>query len=365
MTEPIVRFEQVQKSYDGTTLVVHALDLSIVPGEFLTLLGPSGSGKTTTLMMLAGFEAPSAGRILIQGRDVSNLPPHKRDLGVVFQNYALFPHMSVADNVAFPLSVRGVPKAERRQRVADALAMVRLSGLEARRPAALSGGQQQRVALARAMVFRPAIVLMDEPLGALDRQLREEMQSEIRALHDRLGITVVYVTHDQGEALTMSDRIAVFHQGRIQQLAAPQTLYEEPSNAFVARFIGENNFLPVELLEANGDGAAVRLPGGQVLQAGAAEGMRAKSRGFLAVRPERIAIAPVQTEGFSQNAVAGKVAEVVYLGDAVRVRVALDGEASAVVKRPIAAAGGGLSPGAAVALAWEPEHARVFPVDGL
>ncbi len=364
MPEPIVRFEGVRKTYDGSTIVVHALDLAIVPGEFLTLLGPSGSGKTTTLMMLAGFEAPSAGRILIQGRDVSDLPPHRRDLGVVFQNYALFPHMSVADNVAFPLSVRGLGRAERRQRVAEALAMVRLSGLEARRPAALSGGQQQRVALARALVFRPAIVLMDEPLGALDRQLREEMQSEIRALHDRLGITVVYVTHDQGEALTMSDRIAVFDHGRIQQLAPPQALYEQPANAFVARFIGENNFLPVELVEANGEGAAVRLPGGQVLAAGTAGGMRAGARGFLAVRPERIAIAPVEAEGFSENAVPGTIAEVVYLGDAVRVRIALGGGAQAVVKRPIAAAGRALAPGAAVALAWEPEHARVFPADG-
>jgi putative spermidine/putrescine transport system ATP-binding protein len=363
MNEPIVRFEAVRKTYDGVTDVVHALDLDIVPGEFLTLLGPSGSGKTTTLMMLAGFEAPSAGRIVIDGRDMARVPPHRRDLGVVFQNYALFPHMSVADNVAFPLSVRGLARADRRARVADALAMVRLSGFESRRPGELSGGQQQRVALARALVFRPAIVLMDEPLGALDRQLREQMQSEIRALHDQLGITVVYVTHDQGEALTMSDRIAVFHRGRIQQLATPRVLYETPANAFVARFIGENNFLPVEVLALSAGLASVRLPGGQVVEASPGEVLRPGHRGWLAVRPERIAIAAARAEDLSPSALSGRISETVYLGDAVRVRVALAGDASAVVKRPIAAVTGGMAPGTEVSIAWEPDHALVFAED--
>ena len=359
-SQPIVRFDSVRKSYDGLADVVEDLSLDILPGEFLTLLGPSGSGKTTTLMMLAGFESPSSGRILIEGRDVSRTPPHRRDLGVVFQNYALFPHMSVAENVAFPLSVRGIARTDRAAQVAEALAMVRLEGLGTRKPAQLSGGQQQRVALARALVFRPAIVLMDEPLGALDRQLREEMQSEIRALHDRLGITVVYVTHDQGEALTMSDRIAVFHQGRVQQLATPPTLYEEPANAFVARFIGENNFLPVEVLGMEDGMAQVRLADGRALEASPGEPVRAGQRAWLAIRPERIAIAPVRAEDLSPAAVPGRVAETVYLGDAVRVRVVLAGDVSAVVKRPIAAATASIAPGAEVAVAWEPEHARLF-----
>src|SRR5215510_3390675 len=227
-----VQFSDVQKSYDGETLVVKDLNLSIRAGEFLTLLGPSGSGKTTTLMMLAGFEVPTNGRIDLDGRPIDNVPPHKRNIGMVFQNYALFPHMTVAENLAFPLEVRRTPKAEIQSRVARALEMVQLGAYGARRPAQLSGGQQQRVALARALVFEPNLVLMDEPLGALDKQLREQMQLEIKHIHQRLGVTVVYVTHDQGEALTMSDRVAVFHDGLIQQLATPTELYERPANSF-------------------------------------------------------------------------------------------------------------------------------------
>src|SRR5574343_936781 len=227
-TTPLVRFAGVQKTYDGLSLVVRSLDLDIQRGEFLSLLGPSGSGKTTTLMMLAGFESPTAGEILLDGAPITRTPPHKRNFGMVFQNYALFPHMSVADNVAYPLTVRKVPKAEIATRVAKALDMVQLGGRGERFPGQLSGGQQQRVALARALVFEPQLVLMDEPLGALDKQLREHMQMEIKHIHQRLGVTVVYVTHDQGEALTMSDRVAVFHQGEIQQIAPPRELYETP-----------------------------------------------------------------------------------------------------------------------------------------
>src|SRR5574343_650440 len=227
-TTPLVRFAGVQKTYDGLSLVVRSLDLDIQRGEFLSLLGPSGSGKTTTLMMLAGFESPTAGEILLDGAPITRTPPHKRNFGMVFQNYALFPHMSVADNVAYPLTVRKVPKAEIASRVAKALDMVQLGGKGERFPGQLSGGQQQRVALARALVFEPQLVLMDEPLGALDKQLREHMQMEIKHIHQRLGVTVVYVTHDQGEALTMSDRVAVFHQGEIQQIAPPRELYETP-----------------------------------------------------------------------------------------------------------------------------------------
>src|SRR5580765_1559824 len=259
MPDPIVRFAGIGKTYDGLTSVVADLDLDIERGEFLTLLGPSGSGKTTTLMMLAGFEAPTAGEILFEGKPLSRVPPHQRNIGMVFQNYALFPHMDVAENIGFPLSVRGVSAADIAARVERALATVQLTGFGRRRPAQLSGGQQQRVAVARALVFEPKLILMDEPLGALDKQLREQMQLEIRQLHRRLGVTMVYVTHDQAEALTMSDRIAVFHRGKIQQLDRPAQLYEAPVNAFVARFIGENNRFDGSLQSVAGDRCSVRI----------------------------------------------------------------------------------------------------------
>ena len=226
-----VRFDNVQKSYDGVTLVVKSLDLDIAKGEFLTMLGPSGSGKTTCLMMLAGFEPATHGEIFLDARPINRVPPHKRGIGMVFQNYALFPHMTVEENLLFPLEVRRMSRDEARRRVAKALEMVELPGFGGRRPAQLSGGQQQRVAVARALVFEPALVLMDEPLGALDKQLREQMQYEIKHIHENLGVTVVYVTHDQSEALTMSDRIAVFDDGIIQQLSTPDDLYERRRTA--------------------------------------------------------------------------------------------------------------------------------------
>ena len=235
--DAFVAFEHVQKSYDGVQLVVKDLNLAIGKGEFLTMLGPSGSGKTTCLMMLAGFETATNGEIKLDGVNINEVPPHKRGIGMVFQNYALFPHMTVGENLAFPLEVRGMGKSERDAKVKRALDMVQMGEFANRRPAQLSGGQQQRIALARALVFDPSLVLMDEPLGALDKQLREHMQYEIKRLHESLGITVVYVTHDQGEALTMSDRVAVFNDGRIQQLASPSDLYEPPDNSFVAQFI--------------------------------------------------------------------------------------------------------------------------------
>jgi putative spermidine/putrescine transport system ATP-binding protein len=267
MSAGFVEFDEVCKTYDGRANVVDRLQLSIAEGEFLSLLGPSGSGKTTTLMMLAGFERPTAGHIRLKGRPIESLPPYRRNFGMVFQNYALFPHMTVGENLAFPLSVRGVSRGEAAQRVKRALDMVRLPGMEARLPAQLSGGQQQRVAVARALVFEPQLILMDEPLGALDKQLREEMQFELRGLHERLGITTVYVTHDQSEAMTMSDRVAVFHQGRIQQIDDPQALYERPANLFVASFVGENNRLRGRLIEVGADGGcAVELGDGTRLR---------------------------------------------------------------------------------------------------
>src|SRR5271154_3035252 len=260
--EPLVRFIDVSKSYDGKVDAVRALNLEVEAGEFLTLLGPSGSGKTTTLTMLAGFEQPTRGRIFVDGEDVTGVPVEKRGIGMVFQNYALFPNMSVAENIGFPLKVRRLPRAEIAQKVGRALAMVRLGGLAARRTQQLSGGQQQRVAVARALVFEPRLVLLDEPLGALDRQLREPVQYELKHLHQRLGVTMVYVTHDQVEAMTMSDRVAVFSAGQLRQVAPPRRLYEEPESLFVAQFLGESNTLPGTSERRDGAPCAVALPGG-------------------------------------------------------------------------------------------------------
>ena len=307
-------------------------------GEFLTLLGPSGSGKTTTLMMLAGFETPTAGEILLDGKPLSHKPPYQRDIGMVFQNYALFPHMTVAENIAFPLSVRGVAAADMRTRVERALDMVQLEGFGDRRPPQLSGGQQQRIALARALVFEPKLILMDEPLGALDKQLREQMQLEIRRLHQRLGVTMVYVTHDQDEALTMSDRIAVFHRGRIQQLGTPERSTSEPANAFVARFIGENNRLDGVVESADREPLHDPAAGGHSHRRLAREHARARHRrhGLAAPGTGANPRAPgIQWPTAATRRLEGTLREVIYLGDHVRLRVALPGNDEFMVKRPI------------------------------
>ncbi len=313
-------------------------------------------------MMLAGFEAPTAGEILLDGKPLAHLPPHKRHIGMVFQNYALFPHMTVADNIAFPLSVRGIARDEAARRVERALDMVQLRGFGGRRPAQLSGGQQQRVAVARALVFEPKLVLMDEPLGALDKQLREQMQLEIRRLHQRLGVTMVYVTHDQHEALTMSDRIAVFHRGRIQQLDAPETIYEQPANAFVARFIGENNRFDGRLEAIDGDRCTVRIDAGPCVEGALAHALAKGDRVSVSVRPERVQIAAAghtiaQAPGCH---LTGTLREVIYLGDHVRARVALPGNDDFTVKRPIDEAHRLPAVGCAVDVAWMPQHCRTF-----
>ena len=362
MSEPIVRFVGIGKTYDALTQVVDNLDLDILRGEFLTLLGPSGSGKTTTLMMLAGFETPTAGEILLDGKPLSKLPPHKRQIGMVFQNYALFPHMTVAENIGFPLSVRGMPRDEIAQRIARALDMVQLGAFAARRPAQLSGGQQQRIAVARALVFEPKLVLMDEPLGALDKQLREQMQLEIRHLHQRLGVTMVYVTHDQHEALTMSDRIAVFHRGKIQQLDVAEKIYEEPTNAFVARFIGENNRFEGTLEAVDGARCTIRIADDARIAGSLATALPAGRRVTVSLRPERVQI---RAAGHTMPANAGccltgTLREVIYLGDHVRARVALSGNDDFTVKRPIDEAHRLPAIGGAIELAWAPEHCRAF-----
>jgi len=307
-TMPSVRLVGLVKRY-GDVAAVAGIDLDIADGEFFSMLGPSGSGKTTTLRMIAGFEIPTAGRVELHGRDVTGLAPFDRDVNTVFQDYALFPHMTVGDNVGYGLMVRKVPKDERRTRVTDALRMVRLDGYEDRKPSQLSGGQRQRVALARALVNRPRVLLLDEPLGALDLKLREEMQIELKRIQQEVGITFIYVTHDQQEALTMSDRLAVFNAGRIQQVGAPAEVYERPATRFVAGFVGTSNLL-------SGDVAATIVG----------------RPGTFTVRPEKIRLAPADAEpGPDEIAAAGRIRDVVYVGPDTRYVVALEAGAELVV----------------------------------
>jgi putative spermidine/putrescine transport system ATP-binding protein len=355
--EAYVQFQDVQKSYDGETLVVKNLNLGVTAGEFLTMLGPSGSGKTTCLMMLAGFETATQGEIVLDGEPINNVPPYKRDIGMVFQNYALFPHMTVNENLAFPLSVRRIAKAEIEQRVRRALDMVQLGTFGSRRPGQLSGGQQQRVAVARALVFEPKLVLMDEPLGALDKQLREQMQYEIKHIHANLGVTVVYVTHDQSEALTMSNRIAVFNDGVIQQLATPADLYERPENAFVAQFIGENNRLTGKVKRLNGRTCTVVVEAGEV-EALAVNVDGVGSASTLSLRPERVSISP--PAGSVPNLFDARVEELIYLGDHMRTRVSLLGHDDFVIKVPNAAGYVHLKPGETVKVGWQIEDCRAL-----
>jgi len=353
-----VSFRNVCKTYDGETLVVRDLNLDVARGEFITLLGPSGSGKTTTLMMLAGFEAPTGGSIMLAGRELNRVAPHKRNLGMVFQNYALFPHMSVEENVAFPLQIRRMSKAEIAGRVERTLDMVHLKGVKSRRPSQLSGGQQQRVAVARALVFEPQIVLMDEPLGALDKKLREEIQYEIRALHDRLGITMTYVTHDQSEALAMSDRIAVFAEGILQQCGPPRTLYEEPQNAFVADFIGENNSLAGTVRAVVGETCRVELDTGGEARARAVHDLQPGERCILSVRPERVRIAP--PAGAAENIFTGRVDSVLFQGDHVRAVIRVAGVEAIVATVPNSGDDRGLRAGAVMPIGWDTAHCRAF-----
>ncbi|WP_051686476.1 ABC transporter ATP-binding protein [Vibrio pacinii] len=326
-----VKFQHVQKTYDGENLVVKDFNLAIAPGEFVTMLGPSGSGKTTCLMILAGFETATRGEIFIDGVPVNNLAPHKRDIGMVFQNYALFPHMTIAENLAFPLKVRQLSQQEVEQKVMAALDMVELTQVASRYPKQLSGGQQQRVALARALVFEPKLVLMDEPLGALDKQLREQMQMEIKHLHEKLGITILYVTHDQDEALTMSDRIAVFNNGTVQQLATPTELYESPSNAFVAQFIGENNQIHGLVSDTHATHCAVTV-GQQSVIAKPVAVSTAGDATTLSIRPEKITLSPIQEQ--CENVFIGHVREMIYHGDHHRLVVSVKDIGDLIVKVP-------------------------------
>ena len=337
---PAVRLEGVEKRY-GDVVAVDGIDLDVHDGEFFSMLGPSGSGKTTTLRMIAGFEQPTVGRILLHGDDVSRLPPYDRDVNTVFQDYALFPHMSVGENVAYGLMVRKVRREERARRVAEALRMVRLEGYDRRKPGELSGGQRQRVALARALVNRPRVLLLDEPLGALDLKLREEMQIELKAIQQQVGITFIYVTHDQEEALTMSDRLAVFNSGRIEQVGSPADVYERPGTRFVAGFVGTSNLLTGEVAEQII---------GQV--------------GTFTIRPEKIRLAePDAMPNADETSAPGHIREVVYLGPDTRFVVTLDAGARLVVTQQNLATSSTEAlalKGKAVRLVWKRQHN--FPV---
>ena len=357
---PFVQFQNIQKSYDGKNLIVKDLNLDIYRGEFLTLLGPSGSGKTTSLMMLAGFETSTSGKITLGGKVLNQLPPHKRDIGMVFQNYALFPHMTVAENVAFPLTVRRLAKSDIQERVTNALNMIKMGDIAHRYPSQLSGGQQQRVALARALVFEPRLVLMDEPLGALDKQLREHMQLEIKQLHEKFGLTIVYVTHDQSEALTMSDRVAVFHKGEIQQIDAPKVLYEEPKTAFVAQFIGENNQIHGTIASIDGEHCEVKLADGTLLKALAINIAAVGEATTVSVRPERILLGEAAKS--CDNLVSGRIKEFVYLGDHIRLCLDTCGSDHFVVKIPAGQFDGNIKFGDELHIGWQREYTRALDV---
>ena len=347
----------VGKSY-GSVVALEGASFDLAEGEFLTLLGPSGSGKTTLLMIIAGLVAPTHGQVMIDGRPATSAPTYDRDIGMVFQSYALFPHMTVAENVSFPLEMRRLPRTEVEERVRSTLDLVRLGHLADRLPSRLSGGQQQRVALARAMVYRPSIILMDEPLGALDKKLREKMQEEIRRLHRELGITVLYVTHDQDEAMGLSDRICLMNNARIEQIGTPDELYFRPQTAFAANFIGESNLLPVSIASAVGDMRELKTKEGRTLRGSAVQGSPSHGEALLGVRPERLKL--LSGNDVADNILTGKVHDSVMLGALTRVTIDSE-EGARLVALLLTAGGGRLAQGVTVRIGWDNSAGIVLP----
>jgi putative spermidine/putrescine transport system ATP-binding protein len=353
---PVLELSGVRKSYGGY-VAVENIDLALREEEFMTFLGPSGSGKTTTLMMVAGLQQPDTGSIKLGGTPVDQLPPYRRDIGMVFQHYALFPHMSVRRNIAFPLEMRKLQRAEIERQVEEAMQLVGLGEFGHRLPRELSGGQQQRVALARAMVYRPALLLMDEPLGALDKKLREQMQREIKRVQRERRISVLYVTHDQEEALTMSDRIAVFNHGRIEQVGTPEDLYERPATRFVADFLGETNFLPARVRGTEGGTCQIEVAG-QTFEARTTQGLAPDTQVTVAVRPERLHLAPAIP---GSGALSGMLTEVIYLGNARRSVIRLaSGQECFALQQVGQAEIASLAVGDAVGISWDSQNATVF-----
>jgi putative spermidine/putrescine transport system ATP-binding protein len=356
-----VRLRNLGKAY-GTVIALDDISLDIPAGAFVSLLGPSGSGKTTTLNLIAGFLTPDRGEIFIDERSVAEVPPHKRNIGMVFQSYSLFPHMTVADNVGFPLRMRSKLTREAAQkRIAEMLALVQLSHLQGRYPRQLSGGQQQRVAMARALVSAPRLLLMDEPLGALDKKLREQMQAEIRRIHSSVGTTVVYVTHDQSEALTMSDLVVVMHRARIMQIGAPNALYETPANAFVADFIGDSNLIPVTVLEAAGDGCVVKTGTGSVIHAVCSDSTATPgNNAFLLVRPEDITVRPASAlQPGESGQLSGTLKERSFNGDVFKLGIAAGND---ILKAKAPRDQGTMfEVGQQFVLSWRRDAARLLP----
>lgn len=357
LTDDLVRFEKVHKSFNFKANVISNFCLDVARGEFLTLLGPSGSGKSTCLMMLAGFESITEGDIKVDGVSMRSVPPHARNIGMVFQNYALFPHMTVEDNIKFPLRSRRLPAAEVDAKTKAILETVRLGGFQKRYPRELSGGQQQRVALARALVFEPKLILMDEPLGALDLQLREHMQFELRNIHRTLGVTIVNVTHDQHEALAMSDRVAVLKDGELQQVDTPSALYDAPHNAFVAQFIGQNNALAGRAEWDGGPLCTVTLDNLGVIRACPVNLPRGASSVSVMIRPELIDLNAGST---ADNRLPATVTEIIRLGDHYRVTARLSNGVELVVKAPYGRSFPGLTRGDAVQVSWDNADAKAF-----
>ncbi|GIZ12548.1 ABC transporter ATP-binding protein [Pseudomonas sp. NCCP-436] len=356
--EAFLRFTNVKKTYDHKTLVVKDFNLNVAKGEFITLLGPSGSGKTTCLMMLAGFEDVTSGEILINGRNVTSIAPYARNIGMVFQQYALFPHMTIRENLAYPLKIRKMSRDAIRAKVDEYLALIELQDFGGRYPAQLSGGQRQRVALARALIFAPDIVLMDEPLGALDKKLREQMQFEIKRLHEQLGFTVIYVTHDQTEALTMSDRIAVFNNGVVQQCAPPHVLYERPANLFVADFIGESNKLPGVIESVDADRVTVRLLDGGLVTTLKANCTEVGQPTTVSVRPEKLNF--TDRHGSAGNQVLARFVTRHYVGEYIRYHFETASGNELVVKSLNDSSAPQLSTQEEVALTWLAEDSQAL-----
>ena len=357
-----LRFINVKKTYDHKSLVVKNFNLDVAPGEFITLLGPSGSGKTTCLMMLAGFEDVTSGEILINGRNVTSIAPYERNIGMVFQQYALFPHMTIAENLAYPLKLRKKSAAEIKQKVEHYLNLIELADFGKRYPAQLSGGQRQRVALARALIFEPDIVLMDEPLGALDKKLREQMQFEIKRLHQQLGFTVIYVTHDQTEALTMSDRIAVFSKGVVQQCDAPHVLYENPANLFVADFIGESNTLEGVLHSVVGDSVLVTLKSGEQVTGKQVNVSEVGASCCVSIRPEKLTFSA--NGSATGNQVRARFSARHYVGEYIRYHFISSCGTELVVKNLNDSSAPTLEADQEVHLTWQAEHCQVLDYPG-
>jgi putative spermidine/putrescine transport system ATP-binding protein len=356
-----LRLRQLTKAF-GAAKAVDQISLEVPAGAFVSLLGPSGSGKTTTLNLIAGFLTPDAGDILLDERSIADVPPHKRNIGMVFQSYSLFPHMTVADNVGFPLRMRTkLSREAARKRIDDMLALVQLAHLASRYPRQLSGGQQQRVAMARALVSHPRLLLMDEPLGALDKKLREQMQVEIKRIHRSVGTTVIYVTHDQTEALTMSDLVVVMHHARVAQVGTPRVLYEAPANLFVADFLGDSNLLPAKIVSSSGDEIVATISNGDTLRAPRGTlAVSAGDRAVVLIRPEDMSVTASREQAGPQPSLAGIVKDISYHGDTFKLDIAVGDD---VLKVKVAReAGAGMEPGRPVFLTWKPAAVRILPV---